>query len=103
MNLNQGNPMRALIPLLFCATPLAAADWRPITTDLLKSEKFGFGGLCGVVVDHATGQVVIDMSDKGLYQSTDQGKSWKFFKAIKGRTEWPGCLMLDPVGPGKKM
>lgn len=40
--------------LLICPIPILAADpdWQPVVTDLLKSEKTGFGGLCGVVVDH---------------------------------------------------
>jgi len=33
--------------LLVCAGPALAAepDWQPVVTDLLKSEKTGFGGL----------------------------------------------------------
>ncbi|MBC7818830.1 MAG: hypothetical protein IAG10_18220, partial [Planctomycetaceae bacterium] len=40
--------------LLACIAPALAADpdWQPVLTDLLKSEKTGFGGQCGVVVDH---------------------------------------------------
>ncbi len=89
--------------MLLCISPSAAADWRPLTADIIKSEKPGFGGLCGVVVDHASGTIFIDLSDKGLYKSSDQGKSWQQVKALKGRTEWPGCLMLDPFAPGQKL
>ncbi len=81
------------------------ADWQAVATELIKTEKPGFGGLCGVVVDHKTGQVIVNLSDKGFYRSEDQGKTWKRLgtQVIKGRTEWPGCLMLDPVGEGKTL
>lgn len=102
------HPMRGfngfvLITLLGCASP-ALAQWQPMTADLVKQEKPGFGGVCGVAVDHASGDVYIDLSDRGIFRSTDQGKSWQRVGAeIRGRTEWPGCLMLDPVGGTKKM
>jgi photosystem II stability/assembly factor-like uncharacterized protein len=81
------------------AAPAFAADWEPVTADLVKSEKPGYGGLCGVAVDHSTSDVLVNLSDKGLYRSNDQGKSWKKLgPVIKGRTEWPGCLQLDPTG-----
>ena len=71
----------------------------PTTADLVKSEKPGYGGLCGVVVDHTSGDVFIDLSDKGLYRSADQGKTWKKHgPTVKGRTEWPGCLQFDSAG-----
>src|SRR5206468_3766032 len=42
---------------------------------------------------------IINLSDKGFYRSTDACKTWqKPEAAIKGRTETPGCLMLDPFG-----
>jgi photosystem II stability/assembly factor-like uncharacterized protein len=94
--------MRSLAFVLLGIAPAGAAQWQPVTTDIIRSEKPGFGGLCGVVVDHATGLLIINLSDKGLYKSADQGKSWQLLKALKGRTEWPGCLMLDPGG-GKKL
>jgi len=90
--------------LLFPALD-AAADWEQVTVDLLKSEKTGYGGLCGLLVDHLTGTVFIDLSDRGLCCSTDQGKTWKPTSQIivKGRTEWPGCLMFDPTGKSQRM
>ncbi len=99
---------RWLLPLIVFSIGTAevkAAEWQPVTTELLKTEKPGYGGLCGVVVDHKTGNVIVNLSDKGFYRSADQGKSWKHLgmQTIKGRTEWPGCLMLDPVGPGKTL
>lgn len=80
------------------------ADWEPVTVELLKTEKPGNFGLCGVAVDHRHGDVYVNLSDKGFYRSTDQGKTWKRLNQdpIKGRTEWPGCLMIDPL-EGKKI
>jgi hypothetical protein len=95
----------ALASCLILPALSPAADWVPVTKELLSSEKTGFGGLCGVLVDHATGTIFIDLSDRGLYRSTDQGKSWKptTEKLLKGRTEWPGCLMLDPTAKSKRL
>src|SRR5438270_8236310 len=94
---------RAFI-LILLATPAGAADWQPVATDLLKAEKTGFGGLCGVVVDHQTGKVIINLSDRGLFHSADRGKSWaKVGSDFTGRTEWPGCLLFDPTGESKRL
>jgi photosystem II stability/assembly factor-like uncharacterized protein len=85
--------------LILTATRAPAADWEATTADLVKAEKPGFGGVCGVAVDRATGDVFIDLSDRGLCRSTDQGKTWrKHGPVVKGRTEWPGCLAFDPTG-----
>jgi photosystem II stability/assembly factor-like uncharacterized protein len=96
-----------LLVLFVLPVPLFAAgpDWQPVVTDLLKSEKTGFGGLCGVVVDHQTGCVWVNLSDRGMFCSTDQGKTWKRVSDTqpKGRTETPGCWLLDPTGKSKKM
>jgi hypothetical protein len=78
---------------------LPAAEWQATTEELLRAAKPGFGGLCGVVVDHQSGDVLVNVSDRGFFRSTDQGKSWKRLGAeLQGRTEWPGCLQLDPTG-----
>lgn len=82
------------------AAPLSvmAQDWMPITVELLKSEKTGFGGLCGFVVQQPTGDLVVNLSDRGMFYSIDQGVSWQRWTTteLKGRTETPLCLMLDP-------
>jgi acetyl esterase/lipase len=81
-----------------------AAGWEPTTEDLLKTLKPGFGGVSGVAVDHRSGDVYISVSDCGVYRSTDQGRTWKLHgQAFKGRTEWPGALLIDPVGKGKEL
>jgi photosystem II stability/assembly factor-like uncharacterized protein len=92
----------ALFVLLASNSTSSAADWEPMVTDLLKTEKLGYGGLTGVVVDRQTSNVYIWLSDKGLYKSTDQAKSFTpFGKPTKGRTEWPGCMLTNPSGPLK--
>src|SRR5262245_8664516 len=62
---------------LLLAGAVQAADWEPVTAELLKKEKTGFGGLCGVVVDRKTGALVVDLSDRGLFRSADGGKTWE--------------------------
>jgi photosystem II stability/assembly factor-like uncharacterized protein len=95
--------------LLAAAMSVAgAADeptWQPVAAEFFKGEKPGFGGLSGVLVDHQTGCVYVNLSDKGVYCSTDQGKTFKRQgqQAIKGRTETPGCLMMDPTGKSKRI
>ena len=51
-----------------------------------------------------TGTLYICLSDRGLFRSTDQGKTWeRYGKDVpKGRTETPGCLQLDPTGKTKR-
>jgi hypothetical protein len=84
---------------VFQPAKVLAEDWTAIATDLLKTEKTGFGGLCGVVVHPSSGDVIINLSDRGLFRSRDQGKSWQRLGTVplKGRTETPGCLMIDPI------
>ncbi len=83
----------------------ADPDWRPVATDLLQREKTGFGGLCGVVVDHTSGDVFVNLSDRGMFHSGDQGQTWKRVSDMqpKGRTETPGCWLLDPTGKSNRM
>jgi photosystem II stability/assembly factor-like uncharacterized protein len=58
-----------------------------------------------VVVDHKTGELWINLSDRGMYHSRDQGKTWRRVSATqpKGRTETPGCWLLDPTGRTETM
>lgn len=96
-------------PLSLCLTLLAttargADEWQPVATDLLAKEKTGFGGLSGVTVDRATGTLYVCLSDRGLFRSADQGKTWERHgkNASKGRTETPGCFHFDPTGKTKR-
>jgi photosystem II stability/assembly factor-like uncharacterized protein len=94
-----------LVFLALSARPVPAGEWVAVTTELIEKEKPGYGKLCGVVVNHKTGELIVNLSDLGFYSSKDQGKTWTRLntQVIKGRTEWPGCLQLDPVGEGKTM
>jgi hypothetical protein len=93
----------SLVPIALVLNPAAAQEWQPVTEELIATEKPGSFNLCGVAVDHATGDLYVNLSDKGLYRSKDAGKSWqRLGMPFKGRTEWPGCLMLDPRG-GKRL
>ena len=90
--------------LMVPARGYSQSNWQPIATDLIKSEKPGYGGLSGVVVDRQTGDLYVCLSDKGIFRSADMGKTWaRRGPVFKGRTETPGCLTIDPVGPGKKI
>src|SRR5262245_52134292 len=92
----------AVLGCLALAAPAPAAEWQATTEDLLRAEKPGFGGLCGVVVDRKSGDVIVNVSDRGFFRSADRGRSWKRLGAVlKGRTEWPGCLQIDPTGKSR--
>ncbi len=44
------------------------------------------------------------MSNRGIFRSSDQGKTWeRVGKEIKGRTETAGCLQIDPTGKTKRV
>jgi BNR/Asp-box repeat protein len=96
----------ALLALLCQATPAADEPvWQAMLGDLPKNEKAGSFGLCGICVDHASGDVFINISDKGFYRSTDGAKTFQRISDTqpKGRTEEPGCFLIDPTGKSKKL
>ena len=102
------NPVRFVMGVLasiVLSTAIGAQDWKPVTVELLKSEKTGFGGLCGLVVDHKTGELWANLSDRGMFYSSDQGQTWKRVSENqpKGRTESPGCWMIDPTSKTRRM
>jgi hypothetical protein len=72
---------------------------------LLQREKTGFGGLCGILVDHQSGDVWVNLSDLGMFHSTDRGTTWDRSTSaqLQGRTETPGCWLLDPTGKTNRM
>jgi photosystem II stability/assembly factor-like uncharacterized protein len=100
---------RFAFPLLIAIAPFARAaeepQWQAMLGDLMKTEKAGYGGLCGMLVEPTTGDVIINVSDKGFYRSTDGAKSFKRVNEapIKGRTEAPGCFSIDPTGKTKTL
>lgn len=102
-----GSSMRSIILCLLAASipsTLKADEWQAVTTELLQKEKPGYGGLSGVAIDRASGNVFVNVSDRGVFRSSDQGKTWtRLGKEIKGRTETPGCLQLDPTGKSKRI
>jgi hypothetical protein len=73
--------------------------------DLVKSEQAGFGGLCGICVVRDSGDVLINLSDRGFYRSADGARSFQRLGETqpKGRTETPGCFLIDPTGKTKTM
>jgi hypothetical protein len=90
--------------LLLLLPTASAAEWEATTTELLAKEKPGYGGLSGMLVDHATGHVFIQVSDRGVFRSTDQCKTWeRVSKEMKGRTETGGCFQIDPTGKSKRL
>jgi hypothetical protein len=95
----------AALALLLAAAPAPAAEWEPATTaDLLKKLKPGFGGLSGIAVDPRSGDVFVCVSDEGIFHSKDKGRTWeRHGGTFRGRTEWPGSLVIDPVGKGTRL
>jgi hypothetical protein len=60
----------ALVLVLSAAPALAAdAAWQPVLGDLCKGEKPGFGLLRGVVVNHDTGCVFVNLAGRDIYCS----------------------------------
>jgi RNA polymerase sigma factor (sigma-70 family) len=80
--------------------PLAQAPWwQPLATSLVKDS-----GLCGIVVDHNTGCVWINVNGKGVYCSGAGARNFQRVQGyhLKGRNETPGCWLLDPTGKSRR-
>ena len=98
---------------VLCLTASAgAADWQAIPLDQITKDKPGYGGLSGVLVDHAPGDLYACVSDLGLFHSplgrglqTTPQQTWERMEHVppKGRTEQAGCLQLDPTGKSRRM
>jgi hypothetical protein len=57
-----------------------------------------------VVVDRKSGALLVNLSDNGLFRSTDGGKTWqRLGEPFKGRTETGGCMLLDPTGKSRRL
>lgn len=100
--------LSAVLIVFAAATLSDAADapaWTAMLGDLVKQEKAGYGGLCGIVVDPKNGDVWINLSDRGFYKSTDQARTFQRGEEPQptGRTESPGCFLLDPTGKSARM
>jgi photosystem II stability/assembly factor-like uncharacterized protein len=90
--------------IVFSARAADEPNWQPILTDLLKREKTGFGGLCGIAIDHDSGNVLVNLSDRGMFA----GQGGADFQRVsdkqpRGRTETPGCFQIDPTGKSKRL
>jgi hypothetical protein len=63
-----------------CASSVQVADgpaWTPMLGTMMKTEKAGYGGLCGMCVERATGNILINLSDRGFYRSKDGAKTFQ--------------------------
>jgi len=97
--------LSAFAALAQVARAAGEPHWQAMLGDLVKSEKAGFGGLCGIVVDRSAGTVWINISDRGFYHSEDRATTFRRCSDAqpKGRTESPGCLLLDPTGASRRL
>jgi photosystem II stability/assembly factor-like uncharacterized protein len=102
---NLSPALAVLLGLLALAARAAPEGWQPVTSELVAQEKPGYGGVCGVAVDPENGELFLDLSDRGIYRSLDQGKTWRRHSEtpLKGRTETPGCLQLDPTRKSSRL
>jgi photosystem II stability/assembly factor-like uncharacterized protein len=96
------------VGLFIAVSVLSAAEepkWEPMLGTFPKTEKAGFGGLCGFCVDRSTGDIIVNISDRGFYKSTDGAKTFKRISETQpnGRTETPGCFLIDPTGKTKTL
>ena len=87
--------------LLGLTLAASAGEWVNISDPFTATVKPGYGGpTAGVVVDHASGDVFMVVSDQGLWKSSDHGKTFARVdeKAIGGRCETGWALQADPAG-----
>src|SRR5262249_5612982 len=100
--MNASKILICMFAMLAAIAPSAAEEpaWQAMLGDLPKTERAGFGGLCGFCIDRKTGDVIVNISDRGFYRSTDGAKTFQRISNSqpKGRTEEPGCFRIDPTG-----
>jgi RNA polymerase sigma factor (sigma-70 family) len=79
--------------------PRQEEPWQPMVAELAKDR-----GLCGIVVDHNTGCVWINVIGKGVYCSPAGAQQFQRVKGyhLSGYNETPGCWLLDPTGKSNK-
>jgi len=78
-----------------------AGDWESISDNTTAPLKPGYGGpTAGVVVDRASGDVFMVISDLGLWRRADHGATFARCdgKTIGGRCETGWALQADPAG-----
>ncbi len=90
------------LSLMSAALATPAAEWvnisDPFTSSLPKPGTYG--PTAGVVVDRASGNVFMVVSDYGIWRSSDHGKTFARVddKTIGGRCETGWALQADPAG-----
>ena len=93
--------MKTLSLLLALTASAFAGEWMNISDPVTSSLKPGYGGpTAGVVVDRASGDVFMVVSDQGLWRSSDHGATFTRCdgNAIGGRCETGWALQADPAG-----
>ena len=95
--------MKTLLTLALLTPWLAtAAEWVNISDSITNqfTKPGTYGPTAGVAVDRLSGDVFMVASDYGIWQSTDQGKTFARAddQAIGGRCETGWALQLDPHG-----
>ena len=94
--------MKTLLLLLTAIVSTAlAGEWTNISDPVTAQLKPGYGGpTAGVVVDRASGDVFMVVSDLGLWRSSDRGATFARCdeKNIGGRCETGWALQADPAG-----
>ena len=94
-------PLVLLVPSVLFVTAALAGEWANISDPVTGQLKPGYGGpTAGVVVDRASGDVFMVVSDQGLWRSSDRGATFARCdeKNIGGRCETGWALQADPAG-----
>ena len=94
-------PLRHLVSSILFVSTTFAGEWANISDPVTAPLKPGYGGpTAGVVVDRASGDVFMVVSDLGLWRSSDHGATFARCdeKTIGGRCETGWALQADPAG-----
>ena len=93
--------MKTALALLALTITAHAGEWVNISDSTTAPLKPGYGGpTAGIVVDRASGDVFMVVSDLGLWRSADRGATFARCdeKNIGGRCETGWALQADPAG-----